>query len=89
MIYRGYNKKVKIDEKLIEELREIESVGYDVVSVSVVKTVLKRMGVKVRSDAMVLGDDLRILLKSMSQRVQERYENSLKGIDNRRDNRKL
>ena len=36
-----------------------------------------------RSDAMVLGDDLRILLKSMSQRVQERYENSLKGIDNR------
>jgi hypothetical protein len=89
VIYRGYNKKVKIDEKLIEELREIESVGYDVVSVSVVKTVLKRMGVKVRSDAMVLGDDLRILLKSMSQRVQERYENSLKGIDNRRDNRKL
>lgn len=79
---------MKIDERLIDELREIESVGYDVVSVSVVKTVLKRMGVKVRSDAMVLGDDLRILLKSMSQRVQERYENSLKGIDNRRDNRK-
>lgn len=75
---------MKIDERLIDELREIESVGYDVVSVSVVKTVLKRMGVKVRSDAMVLGDDLRILLKSMSQRVQERYENSLKGIDNRR-----
>lgn len=79
---------MKIDERLIDELREIESVGYDVVSVSVVKTVLKRMGVKVRSDAMVLGDDLRILLKSMSRRVQERYENSLKGIDNRRDNRK-
>lgn len=79
---------MKIDERLIDELREIESVGYDVVSVSVVKTVLKRMGVKVRSDAMVLGDDLRVLLKSMSQRVQERYENSLKGIDNRRDNRK-
>ena len=79
---------MKIDERLIEELREIESVGYDVVSVSVVKTVLKRMGIKVRSDAMVLGDDLRVLLKSMSRRVQERYENSLKGIDNRRDNRK-
>jgi len=80
---------VKIDERLIEELREIESVGYDVVSVSVVKTVLKRMGVKVRSDAMVLGDDLRILLKSMSHRVQERYENSLKGIDNRRESKRL
>lgn len=79
---------MKIEERLIEELREIESVGYDVVSVSVVKTVLKRMGIKVRSDAMVLGDDLRVLLKSMSHRVQERYENSLKGIDNRRDNRK-
>lgn len=79
---------MKIDERLIEELREIESVGYDVVSVSVVKTVLKRMGVKVRSDAMVLGDDLRILLKSMSHRVQERYENSLKGIDNRRETKK-
>lgn len=78
---------MKIDEKLIDELREIESVGYDVVSVSVIKTVLKRMGVKVRSDAMVLGDDLRILLKSMSQRVQERYENSLKGIDNRREHK--
>lgn len=75
---------MKIDERLIDELREIESVGYDVVSVSVIKTVLKRMGVKVRSDAMVLGDDLRVLLKSMSQRVQERYENSLRGIDNRR-----
>jgi hypothetical protein len=80
---------VKIDERLIDELREIESVGYDVVSVSVIKTVLKRMGVKVRSDAMVLGDDLRILLKSMSQRVQERYENSLKGIDNRRESKRL
>nr|DAS88507.1 MAG TPA: hypothetical protein [Bacteriophage sp.] len=80
---------MKIDERLIDELREIESVGYDVVSVSVVKTVLKRMGVKVRSDAMVLGDDLRILLKSMSQRVQERYENSLKGIDNRRESKRL
>ena len=80
---------MKIDERLIEELREIESVGYDVVSVSVVKTVLKRMGIKVRSDAMVLGDDLRILLKSMSQRVQERYENSLRGIDNRRESKKL
>jgi hypothetical protein len=78
---------VKIDERLIDELREIESVGYDVVSVSVVKTVLKRMGVKVRSDAMVLGDDLRVLLKSMSQRVQERYENSLRGIDNRREHK--
>ena len=78
---------MKIDERLIDELREIESVGYDVVSVSVIKTVLKRMGVKVRSDAMVLGDDLRILLKSMSQRVQERYENSLKGIDNRREHK--
>lgn len=78
---------MKIDERLIEELREIESVGYDVVSVSVVKTVLKRMGVKVRSDAMVLGDDLRVLLKSMSYRVQERYENSLKGIDNRREHK--
>lgn len=78
---------MKIDERLIDELREIESVGYDVVSVSVVKTVLKRMGVKVRSDAMVLGDDLRVLLKSMSQRVQERYENSLKGIDNRREHK--
>ena len=78
---------MKIDERLIEELREIESVGYDVVSVSVIKTVLKRMGVKVRSDAMVLGDDLRILLKSMSQRVQERYENSLRGIDNRREHK--
>lgn len=80
---------MKIDERLIDELREIESVGYDVVSVSVVKTVLKRMGVRVRSDAMVLGDDLRILLKSMSQRVQERYENSLKGIDNRRESKRL
>lgn len=80
---------MKIDERLIDELREIESVGYDVVSVSVIKTVLKRMGVKVRSDAMVLGDDLRILLKSMSQRVQERYENSLKGIDNRRESKRL
>ena len=78
---------MKIDERLIDELREIESVGYDVVSVSVIKTVLKRMGVKVRSDAMVLGDDLRILLKSMSQRVQERYENSLRGIDNRREHK--
>ena len=63
---------MKIDERLIEELREIESVGYDVVSVS---------------DAMVLGDDLRVLLKSMSQRVQERYENSLRGIDNRREHK--
>lgn len=80
---------MKIDERLIDELREIESVGYDVVSVSVIKTVLKRMGVKVRSDAMVLGDDLRLLLKSMSQRVQERYENSLRGIDNRRESKKL
>lgn len=80
---------MKIDERLIGELREIESVGYDVVSVSVIKTVLKRMGVKVRSDAMVLGDDLRILLKSMSQRVQERYENSLRGIDNRRESKRL
>lgn len=80
---------MKIDERLIDELREIESVGYDVVSVSVIKTVLKRMGVKVRSDAMVLGDDLRILLKSMSQRVQERYENSLRGIDNRRESKRL
>ena len=78
---------MKIDERLIDELREIESVGYDVVSVSVIKTVLKRMGVKVRSDAMVLGDDLRILLKSMSRRVQERYENSLRGIDNRREHK--
>lgn len=78
---------MKIDERLIDELREIESVGYDVVSVSVIKTVLKRMGVKVRSDAMVLGDDLRVLLKSMSQRVQERYENSLRGIDNRREHK--
>ena len=78
---------MKIDERLIDELREIESVGYDVVSVSVVKTVLKRMGVKVRSDAMVLGDDLRVLLKSMSHRVQERYENSLRGIDNRREHK--
>ena len=78
---------MKIGERLIDELREIESVGYDVVSVSVIKTVLKRMGVKVRSDAMVLGDDLRILLKSMSQRVQERYENSLRGIDNRREHK--
>ena len=78
---------MKIDERLIDELREIESVGYDVVSVSVIKTVLKRMGVKVRSDAMVLGDDLRVLLKSMSQRVQERYENSLSGIDNRREHK--
>lgn len=80
---------MKIDERLIDELREIESVGYDVVSVSVIKTVLKRMGVKVRSDAMVLGDDLRTLLKGMSQRVQERYENSLKGIDNRRESKRL
>lgn len=78
---------MKIDERLIDELRGIESVGYDVVSVSVIKTVLKRMGVKVRSDAMVLGDDLRVLLKSMSQRVQERYENSLRGIDNRREHK--
>ena len=78
---------MKIDERLIDELREIESVGYDVVSVSVIKTVLKRMGVKVRSDAMVLGDDLRVLLKRMSQRGQERYENSLRGIDNRREHK--
>jgi len=68
--------------------QEIESVGYDEVSVSVVRDMLKRMGVRVRTDAMVLGDDLRVLLKSMSKRVMERYENSLKGIDSRRENKK-
>ena len=79
---------MKIEKKLIDELKEIESVGYDEVSVSVVRDTLKRMGVRVRTDAMVLGDDLRILLKSMSKRVMERYENSLKGIDSRRENKK-
>jgi hypothetical protein len=80
--------KMKIEKKLIDELKEIESVGYDDVSVSVVRDMLKRMGVRVRTDAMVLGDDLRVLLKSMSKRVMERYENSLKGIDSRRENKK-
>lgn len=79
---------MKIEKRLIDELREIESVGYDDVSVSVVRDMLKRMGVRVRTDAMVLGDDLRVLLKSMSKRVVERYENSLKGIDSRRENKK-
>lgn len=79
---------MKIEKKLIDELKEIESVGYDDVSVSVVRDVLRRMGVRVRTDAMVLGDDLRVLLKSMSKRVMERYENSLKGIDSRRENKK-
>lgn len=79
---------MKIEKRLIDELREIESVGYDEVSVSVVRDMLKRMGVRVRTDAMVLGDDLRILLRSMSKRVMERYENSLKGIDSRRENNK-
>lgn len=79
---------MKIEKKLIDELREIEKIGYSEVSVSVVRDVLKRMGVRVRTDAMVLGDDLRVLLESMSKRVQERYENSLKGIDSRRENKK-
>lgn len=79
---------MKIEKKLINELKEIESVGYDEVSVSVVRNVLRRMGIRVRTDAMVLGDDLRILLKSMSKRVMERYENSLQGIDSRRENKK-
>lgn len=79
---------MKIEKKLIDELKEIESVGYDEVSVSVVRDTLKRMGVRVRTDAMVLGDDLRILLKSMSKRVMERYENSLRGIDSRRENKR-
>lgn len=79
---------MKIEKKLIGELKEIESVGYDEVSVSVVRDVLRRMGIRVRTDAMVLGDDLRVLLKSMSKRVMERYENSLKGIDSRRENKK-
>ena len=79
---------MKIEKKLIDELKEIESVGYDEVSVSVVRDVLKRMGVRVRTDAMVLGDDLRVLLKSMSKRVMERYENSLRGIDSRRENKR-
>ena len=79
---------MKIEKKLIDELKEIESVGYEEVSVSVVRDVLKRMGVRVRTDAMVLGDDLRILLKSMSKRVMERYENSLRGIDSRRENKR-
>lgn len=79
---------MKIEKKLIDELKEIESVGYDEVSVSVVRNVLRRMGIRVRTDAMVLGDDLRVLLKSMSKRVQERYENSLNGIDSRRENKK-
>ena len=79
---------MKIEKKLIDELKEIESVGYDEVSVSVVRDVLRRMGVRVRTDAMVLGDDLRVLLRSMSKRVMERYENSLKGIDSRRENKK-
>lgn len=78
---------MKIEKKLIDELKEIESVGYDEVSVSVVRNVLRRMGIRVRTDAMVLGDDLRVLLKSMSKRVMERYENSLKGIDSRRENK--
>lgn len=79
---------MKIEKKLIDELKEIESVGYDEVSVSVVRNVLRRMGIRVRTDAMVLGDDLRILLRSMSKRVMERYENSLKGVDSRRENKK-
>lgn len=79
---------MKIEKKLIDELKEIESVGYDGVSVSVVRDMLKRMGVRVRTDAMVLGDDLRVLLKSMSKRVMERYENSLRGIDSRRENKR-
>lgn len=79
---------MKIEKKLVDELKEIESVGYDEVSVSVVRNVLRRMGIRVRTDAMVLGDDLRVLLRSMSKRVQERYENSLKGIDSRRENKK-
>ena len=79
---------MKIEKKLIDELKEIESVGYDEVSVSVVRNVLRRMGIRVRTDAMVLGDDLRVLLKSMSKRVMERYENSLRGIDSRRENKK-
>ena len=79
---------MKIEKKLIDELKEIESVGYDEVSVSVVRNVLRRMGIRVRTDAMVIGDDLRVLLKSMSKRVQERYENSLNGIDSRRENKK-
>jgi hypothetical protein len=79
---------MKIEKRLIDELKEIESIGYDEVSVSVVRDMLKRMGVRVRTDAMVLGDDLRVLLKSMSRRVMERYENSLKGIDSRRENKK-
>lgn len=79
---------MKIEKRLIDELKEIESVGYDEVSVSVVRDMLKRMGVRVRTDAMVLGDDLRVLLRSMSKRVMERYENSLKGIDSRRENKK-
>lgn len=79
---------MKIEKKLIDELKEIESIGYDEVSVSVVRDVLRRMGIRVRTDAMVLGDDLRVLLKSMSKRVVERYENSLKGIDSRRENKK-
>ena len=78
---------MKIEKRLIDELKEIESIGYDEVSVSVVRDMLKRMGVRVRTDAMVLGDDLRVLLKSMSKRVMERYENSLKGIDSRRENK--
>lgn len=78
---------MKIEKKLIDELKEIESVGYDEVSVSVVRNVLRRMGIRVRTDAMVLGDDLRVLLRSMSKRVMERYENSLKGIDSRRENK--
>lgn len=78
---------MKIEKRLIDELREIEKIGYSEVSVSVVRDVLKRMGVRVRTDAMVLGDDLRILLESMSKRVQERYENSLQGIDSRRENK--
>lgn len=78
---------MKIEKKLIDELKEIESVGYDEVSVSVVRDVLRRMGIRVRTDAMVLGDDLRVLLKSMSKRVMGRYENSLKGIDSRRENK--
>ena len=79
---------MKIEKRLVDELKEIESIGYDEVSVSVVRDMLKRMGVRVRTDAMVLGDDLRVLLKSMSKRVMERYENSLKGIDSRRENKK-
>lgn len=79
---------MKIEKRIIDELKEIESIGYDEVSVSVVRDMLKRMGVRVRTDAMVLGDDLRVLLKSMSKRVMERYENSLKGIDSRRENKK-